>query len=139
MKQIIVMVAILPLLLIFVMQIGQSQIISSELNAIEYYCEQAENEATVNGYFPEDTIDTLKTQIAQKIKTEPANITVTYTGISDIKYRMIDYDSTNLISYSVQFILPNIMAGNRAFGIRDEDNVSNIVINRSFPSEKLAP
>jgi pyruvate kinase len=139
MKQIIVMIATLPILLVLLMQITQSQVMASNLKSIEYYCLQAEREASIEGYFPEETVTALKMNIAARLDISEEDVIVTYTDETNIKYRMHEYDPNNLIYYKVEFTIPKVMAGHRLFGILDENNQADIVIERTLMSEKMAP
>lgn len=139
MKQLIVLMATLPILLILLMQITQSQVLASNMKAIEYACIEAEHEASLTGYFSDDLKESLKETIASRFKIEPESVLMEATDIDNIKYKEQEYDSSNLITYKIEFTIPKVMAGHKFFGIRDEDNKADIVIERNLMSEKLLP
>lgn len=139
MKQLMVLLASLPIMLILIMQISQTQINLSNANAVKDYAHASEYQAEKEGYFSASNIENLKTKIASKMKIDPDDIEISATDSEHKKYRSNTYSQSNLIYYKITVPVKKIMVGNNFFGIKDEDNKGTIVIEKYMQSELLAP
>ncbi len=137
MKQVIVLAAILPLLLVFVVQFTlqeqNSQIKIGIANDVYAAAEQARQD----GCFTAGNIIRLKAQLASRAGTEESEIRITADGVP--KYRVNSYNENERIHYKVEVPIKRAMAGNRFFGIRDEENMGVFVIENDVASERLRP
>lgn len=137
MKQIIVLAAILPLLLVFIVQFTlqeqNAQIKIGIANDVYAAAEQARQD----GCFTAVNISRLKAQLASRAGTEEPEIRIAADGVP--KYRVNSYNENERIHYKVEIPIKKAMAGNRFFGIRDEENRGIFVIENDVASERLRP
>lgn len=133
MKQFIVLIATLPLTLLLLMQISHEQINMAKLMSVERSVEIAEEQAKRDGYFTEENKEQLAAELKRILEISDSELVLNLPGAGNIKYR------TEQISYKIEAPFKNVMVGNRFLGIRDEDNVSKIIIDRQVTSEKLRP
>ena len=137
MKQIIVLAAILPLLLIFIAQFTvqekNAQIKMGIANDVYAAAEQARQD----GCFTAGNISRLKQQIASRSGTQESEILIAADEVT--KYRVNSYNENERIHYKVEVSIKKAMAGNRFFGISDEENRGVFVIENDIASERLRP
>lgn len=137
MKQVIVLAAILPLLLVFVVQFTLQEKNAQMKMGITSEVYAAAEQARQDGYFTAANISWLKAQLASRAGTEESEIRITADGVP--KYRVNSYDENERIHYKVEVPIKKAMAGNRFFGIRDEENRGIFVIENDVASERLRP
>ncbi len=137
MKQIIVMCAVLPLLLLFVSQFALDQQHATTNNFIYETIDVAKEQAKRDGCFTVENMDNLQEAIADRLKVKKDEIIVIATNTP--KYRTNDYQGAEQIYYRVEIPVKKIMAGAGLLGIEDEDNQGKIIIENSVSSELLAP
>ena len=138
MKQLIVACAIMPLLVVLIMQTSHSQVNLIKYSRVERTVENAEAAAKQEGYFSESIKDDLIKSLSKIMNIPQSSITVEATDVNEIKYRSTKYDES-LMHLIVQFNHEGVMAGNKYFGISDDKNTNQIVIDRYISSEKLKP
>lgn len=138
MKQLIVACAMLPLLVVLIMQLGHSQVNMSKYSRVERTLEMTEAAAKQEGCFSEDIKSDLIKSLSEIMKIPEKSISLESTDVNEIKYRSSSYEDS-LMHYIVKFNYCGAMAGNKYFGISDEKNTNQIVIDRYVSSEKLKP
>lgn len=138
MKQLIVACAVLPLLVVLIMQLGHSQVNMSKYSRVERTLEMTEAAVKQEGYFSEDIKSDLIKSLSEIMKIPEKSISLEATDVNEIKYRSNNYEDS-LMHYIVKFNHSGVMAGNKYFGISNEKNTNQIVIDRYVSSEKLKP
>lgn len=137
MKQFIVLLGILPLLLVFLVQFSLEQTNSSRLDRLHNHVSAAKEVAKQDGYFTQENMERMKANIARDFKIDKDTILVDATITP--RYRVNGFDERELIYYKVSVPIEQIMAGNRLFGISDEENRGYYTIVSYTASERLAP
>jgi hypothetical protein len=135
MKQLIVLMGILPILLVFLMQYTLDQRNSDNISRFQEYVYQAKEQAKQTGCFTPK----IKEEMIAKIETDFG------VGMEDMvveleeipQYRTSAFDERELIHYKVAVPIDKIMAGNRFFGISDEENQGMYTIESWTASELL--
>ena len=138
MKQLIVACAIMPLLVVLIMQLGHSQVNLSKYSRVERTIENAEGAAKQEGYFSDSIKDDLIKSLLKIMNIPENSIMIEATDVNEIKYRSENYEES-LIHIIVRFNHKDVMAGNKYFGISNEKNTNQIIIDRYISSEKLKP
>jgi ABC-type tungstate transport system substrate-binding protein len=113
-KQFIVLAAVLPILLAFVMQFTLIQVHHSRLIRAEEAIHSARIEAGISGGFTTETRAALAAKLAAIYGVAPAEI-----GMS---LDMEDGQPRHVIAYKITLPVSQIIAANRLFGISDSDN-----------------
>jgi hypothetical protein len=135
MKQFIVLAAILPLLMVFVMQFALEQLNQSRIAALQELVYGAKERAKQEGRFTTEIKAELARDIAERFELSVGDVVI--ESDNRVKYRQNDFDEREMISYRVEVPIEKLMAGNRLMGISDEDNAGRYVIKGSTASEKL--
>ncbi|MDR1136315.1 MAG: hypothetical protein LBL49_09100 [Clostridiales Family XIII bacterium] len=135
MKQFIVMAAVLPLLMIFVMQFSLEQQNQNRIAAFQEIVYSIKEQARQEGRFTPAMKTALASAAAKCFEVDESEIII--EADSDIKYRRNTFDERELIHYKVKAPIKKIMAGNRLLGISDDANSGWYVIEGSAASEKL--
>lgn len=144
MKQFLVLLAVLPLMLVFFVQFSLDQMNSSRIGKLNDLVYTAREEARQEGCFTRDIKARLRAEIADAFDIDPSLVLIEATGENDVKYRIEDGSTYSdaqwkrgLIHYKVSVPIGEVMAGRRLFGIKEEDNTYNYVIESFAASEKL--
>ncbi|MDR1571628.1 MAG: hypothetical protein LBS32_03800 [Clostridiales Family XIII bacterium] len=135
MKQFIVMAAVLPILMVFVMQLALEQRNQHRVAALQEMVYSAKEQAKQEGIFTPAARAELEDGIAGIFGLEKGEIVIETDD--RVKYRKNRYDERELISYRIKVPVKKIMAGNRLMGIADEDNEGWYIIEGRTASEKL--
>ena len=144
MKQFLVLLAVLPLMLIFFVQFTIDQTNSSRIGRLNDLVYTAREEARQEGCFTREIKARLTAEISEAFDIDPSEIIIEATGENDIKYRIETGSGLSdaqwkrgLIHYKVTVPVGEVMAGRRLFGIKEEDNTYNYVIESYAASERL--
>lgn len=142
MKQFIVLVAILPLMLVFFVQFSMDQINSSRAGLLTDMVYAAKEKAKQEGCFTEEIKAELTANICNAFGIDPEDVHIEAT--ETVQYRIMDAGSYSagdwergLIHYKVSVPIGELMAGRRLFGIREEENTYMYVIESYAASERL--
>jgi hypothetical protein len=138
MKQLIVLTAVLPLMLIFMAQFTLEQKNNHAINTIQQQVYIAKEQAKQEGYFTPDIIEELKDNISARLGISKNDISVAATETP--RYRINFFDSSlerGLIHYSVSVPIEKIMAGGNILGISEEENRMVYTVEGSAASELL--
>jgi hypothetical protein len=117
MKQFIVLSAVLPILMIFVMQTAYDQKNSYAVNIIQDYVYAAKEEAKYEGEFTPEIKERLRKNISRSI------------GVDANEIHISSHEEGGIIYYRVEAPIKGVAAGNRLLGIKDEDNQYKYVID----------
>lgn len=134
MKQFIVLMAVMPILLFFMLQMGFDQKNSQITSVVQACVYSAKEEAKQEGCFTEDITQRLKSDISRLTGVEESDITI--EADNQVKYRYGSGDD-KLIRYKVAVKIDDVMAANEVYGISDKENCYEYVIDSYTASEKL--
>ncbi len=137
MKQLIVLLAVLPLMLVFIMQFAQEQENSNRIQKLENYVNTSKEVAKQEGFFSTENIASLKIKIAETFQLSVSEIS--FEGSITPKYRVNQFDQRELIYYKVGVPVKKIMAGASLMGISHEENKGYYYIDGFTASEALLP
>lgn len=134
MKQFIVLMAVLPILLLFLMQFSMDQRNSQRLGKIQDLIYISKESARQEGYFSLELKEKLREDLSRTAGVAPEEIIIECDDT--IKYR---YNSgeDRLIYYRIEVPIKKVMAGSRIFGITEEENGYTYVIDSYTASEKI--
>ncbi|MDR2132372.1 MAG: hypothetical protein LBP30_03390 [Clostridiales Family XIII bacterium] len=135
MKQFIVLAAVLPLIMVFIMQFSLEQMNQGRIAALQELVYGAKERAKQEGRFTPEIKSALARDIAERFKLDESDIVI--EADNRVKYRRNDFDEREMIAYRVEVPIERIMAGNRLMGISDEENAGRYVIEGSTASERL--
>lgn len=134
MKQFIVLTAILPILVLFMMQMGLDQKNSQITSLIQASVYAAKEDAKQAGCFTGEIKEKLISDITNLTGIDAAKISI--ESDNRVKYRYSQGDE-RLIYYKVTVEIDGLMAANRIYGIDDNDNKYDYVIESYTASEKV--
>ncbi len=137
MKQFIVMLAVLPLMLVFLLQFSLEQQNSVKIAAVSDIVYAAKEEAKQAGAFTAEIQAGMKRRISERLGIPESEIVIE-SGLSEV-YRVDSERGRRIISYRVSVPIGSIVAGRSLFGIREEDNRYVYTIRSITASEKLSP
>lgn len=138
MKQLIVLTAILPMLLVFMAQYALDQKNNLLYNVVQEQVYTAKEQAKQEGCFSLSLQEQLKDNISQILGIPKEEIQIEATETRE--YRINYYDEQRergVLHYRVTVPVAKIMAGGKLFGIDEEDNKATYTIEGSTASERL--
>lgn len=134
MKDFIVCMAVIPLLILFMLQIVMDQKNNEITEIIQAMTYAAKEDAKQAGGFTPEIKQKLISDIHEKTGIETNKIEVTADQTLKFRYSIGD---NRLIHYRVEVEIEGIMAGNKFYGIKDSDNRYTYVIDSYTASEKV--
>ena len=134
MKQFIVMLAVIPILMFFMLQMGLDQKNSQITTIIQACVYSAKEDAKQEGCFTTDIVEKMKNDISKLTGISKEHIEV--EADDEVKYRYATGDD-RLINYRVSVYIDDIMAGGEILGITDDENSYEYVIDSYTASEKI--
>lgn len=135
MKQLIVLMGILPILLVFLLQYTLDQRNNDNIGRFQEYVYQAKEQAKQKGCFTQEIKEDLVNKIVRDFNIEEEDMIIDLEEVP--QYRTSVLDQRELIHYKVSVPIDKIMAGNRLFGIRDEENRAMYTIESWAASERI--
>ena len=141
MKNFIVLAAVLPLLLVFLVQFTLDQRNSANIGRFQEYVYAAKEQAKQEGYFTEEIRSELRQNIAKTFEITEDEIII--EASSTPQYRVNEYlgngkeSGRGMIHYKIGVPINKLMAGRRLFGIKEEENRGMYVIESYTASERL--
>ncbi|MDD2189588.1 MAG: hypothetical protein PHV71_03260 [Eubacteriales bacterium] len=135
MKQLIVLMGVLPILLIFLAQYTLDQKNNDNINRFQECVYQAKEQAKQKGCFTAEIKEALIDKIENYFPLTEDEIEIVLEDVP--KYRTSAFNERELIYYKVSVPIKKIMAGNRFFGIADEDNSGMYTIESWTASELI--
>ena len=126
MKQFIVLAAVLPIMMIFVMQTVYDQKNNYAISIIHDFVYTAKEEAKSEGSFTPDIQDRLRNNLSRSLELSPGEITIKCGEDGDIIY------------YRIEVPIKNVMAGSSLLGIKEKDNRYMYVID-SYTKRRFVP
>ncbi|QOX62498.1 hypothetical protein FRZ06_03625 [Anoxybacterium hadale] len=135
MKQLIVLMGVLPIMLVFLFQYALDQKNNERINRFQEYVYQAKEQAKQEGCFTPSIRNELSTKITDTFGVTEGEMILALEAVP--QYRTTAFDERELIYYKVSVPIEKIMAGNRFFGISDADNQGMYTIESWTASERL--
>lgn len=135
MKQLIVLMGILPILLIFLFQYALDQQNHDRINSLQECVYQAKEQAKQEGCFTPEIKRELVEKIEQRFAIREGELVLQLEEVP--QYRKTEFDERELIHYKVSVPIERIMAGNHFFGITDEENRGMYTIESWTASELI--
>ncbi|HHX14373.1 MAG TPA: hypothetical protein GX726_05410 [Clostridiales bacterium] len=138
MKQLIVLVAVLPLLLVFMMQATLDQKNSAQIGLFQQEVAVAREQARQAGCFSAAIQRNLKTRLGERLGILPEEIVITAT--EEVQYRLNYFTAgqqRGLIHYRISIPIKRLMAGTRLLGIPADANQGVYTIEGCTASERL--
>ncbi len=138
MKQLIVLAAVLPVMMIFLVQFGLDQKNSILMSVLQQEVYTAKEEARQEGCFTPDIVARLKNSLSDKLGIKQEDILVVATETP--KYRVNYFDPSKergLIFYSVSIPVDKLMAGGNFLNIKADSNKTVYTVEGMTASEKL--
>ncbi|MDR0356885.1 MAG: hypothetical protein LBH63_00690 [Clostridiales Family XIII bacterium] len=120
MKQFIVLAAVIPIMLAFVMQFTMAQIQCSRALRAEEIVHNARIEASLSGGFTAEARSMLLAGLAEIYDVPAERIAA--------RLDMADGETRRVVSYEISVPVSKIVAANLLFGISDADNSGYFVI-----------
>ena len=135
MKQLIVLLGVLPIMLIFLMQYALDQRNNDNIIRFQECVYQAKEQAKQEGCFTPEIKKDMIGKIKRDFHIEEGDMVVELESVP--RYRTSLFDQRELIYYKVSVPLEKLMAGNRLFGIPDSENRGMYTIESWTASELL--
>ena len=138
MKQLIVLLGVLPLLLIFMMQYTLDQKNSTAISLLQEQVYTAKEQAKQEGYFTPEIRQELRKNISRSLDIPEEEIIIEATETR--KYRLNYFDESGergIIHYEVSVPIKRLMAGTNLLGIDKEENTGVYTIKGTAASECL--
>ena len=132
MKQFIVLIAVLPIMLLFLAQFALEQQNATKIAMISDIVYEAKEEAKQQGGFDEEK---LREKLSEKLGVDPGDIYIDAPGIHSVK-RVEKDGNRGIINYTVTVPLGDVTAGKKYLGIKG-DKVYGYRIESTAPSEYL--
>lgn len=138
MKNFIVLAAILPLMLVFLLQFTLDEKNSAAVGRFQEYVYTAKEQAKQEGCFTPEIREKLKRDVAAAFHISEADVQI--EAEDKVQYRTDRFTGSGkrgLIHYKISVPLNQLMAGRRMFGIKEEDNRGMYTIESDTASERL--
>lgn len=142
MKQLIVLSAILPLMLIFLLQFTLDQRNAYNISQFQEIVYTAREEAKQEGCFTREIETDLKERVANAFDISPDEVWIEATRT--VQYRVQSGDGFDpngrrrgMIYYKITVPIDRLMAGHRLFGIKASDNAGVYTVEGYAASERL--
>jgi hypothetical protein len=135
MKQFIVLLAVFPLMMAFMMQFAAQQNTDYRIQMINETVHNACEKAKTEGRFTDSNVAEIKNKLADISECSTDSIKVNVS--KDMKYRTGSYDEREMIEYRIEVPINGIVAFPQLFGISKDDNSMMYVIENEFASERL--
>ena len=135
MKQFIVLLAVFPLMMVFLLQFTAQQNTDYRIRVINETVDTACEEARTTGCFTEDSISSLKARLAEVTGCSADQVKI--QASTETKYRTGVNDEREMISFRISLPVGALSAVPGIFGISEEDNSMIYVLENTFPSERL--
>lgn len=135
MKQLIVLMGVLPIMLIFLFQYALDQRNNDNISRFQEYVYQAKEQAKQEGCFTPEIRDEMIGKIEKSFDISEEDMIVELETIP--QYRTSVFDQREMIHYKVSVPIDKLMAGNRFFGISDAENTGMYTIDSWTASERL--
>ena len=138
MKQLIVLCAVFLLLAALILQIPLEMINYERKHAIMFYVNNAKEMAKQEGFYTDEILNDLTSNIAKKMNIKNVNeIIIDKKTTREYRYRPTRFDESAIIYLKVSVPFDNILATPGFYGISDSENKGYYIIEEITTSEKL--
>ena len=139
MKQFIVLLAVLPLMLIFCVQFSLDQVNNAKISTLNDIVYSAKEQAKQDGCFTEETQEKMIADIVEKLGIDESDIQVELDTAPVARLAGFgNFDENDgLIHYRIEVNLGKAMVGASLLDVKSADNVYRYVIDSYTASEKL--
>ncbi len=138
MKQLIVLAAVLPLMLVFMAQFTLDQKNSAVIGMLQQQVYTAKEQAKQEGCFTPKIKEDLKKGISTKLGIPEQDILIVATESPIYRINYFDQEGERgIIHYSISVPLDKIVAGGGLMGISPEENKGMYTVEGTAASEKL--
>ncbi len=134
MKQFIVLTAVLPILLVFMLQFVCDLRTNDRIGVIRSVVYAAKEDAKQQGCFTEEISERIRSDIGEALGIPPESVEVISDGV--VKHRYASGDD-RLIYYTVRVPVDGVMAGRGLFGRSGDGNGFVYVIDSYTASERI--
>ncbi|MBQ4506822.1 MAG: hypothetical protein II971_06195 [Firmicutes bacterium] len=135
MKQFIVLMAVLPLMLVFFAQFTLDQINSSRIGILTDFVYLSKEEARQDGCFTASNLASLRSRISNALGIDEGDIEIEAT--ESVQYRVLSGSGgRGLVHIKLRVPIGQVMAGRSLFGIR-QDNTYYYTVESYGASERL--
>ena len=135
MKQFIVLLAVFPLMMAFMLQFAAQERTDYRIRLINHEVDNSCEMAKTEGCFSEENITGLRASLADISGCDEESVCIEVSD--DIKYRTGHYDEREMIQYHISVPIDGLMAMPGLFGVSDEENSMVYVMEDEFASEKV--
>lgn len=135
MKQLIVLMGVLPIMLIFLFQYTLDQKNNDNISRFQEIVYQHKEQAKQEGCFTSDIREEMVGEIEATFGITEAEMELVLEDVP--QYRTSIFDKRELIYYKISVPIEKIMAGNRFFGISDKENQGMYTIESWTASERI--
>ncbi|MBO4992132.1 MAG: hypothetical protein J6E42_08265 [Firmicutes bacterium] len=142
MKQLIVLSAVLPLMLVFLLPFTLDQRNAYNISQFQEIVYTAREEARQEGCFTREIESRLKRRVAEAFRISEEEIELEATRT--VQYRVQSGEGFDpngrqrgMIHYKVTVPIQRLMAGHRLFGIKESDNKGKYTVEGYAASERL--
>jgi len=142
MKQFLVLIAVLPLLLIFLLQFSLDQQNHTKMGLLSDAVYVAKEKSRQSGCFTNDIQDELRSRIARILGTDASEISIVATEAPVYRISAASEEDANnplrgLIYYRVTVPIGPVMAGSKLFGVKESNNMLIFDIESYTTSELI--
>lgn len=135
MKQFIVLTAVFPLLMVFLLQFSAQQNTDIRIQMIDQAVYAACEEARTEGRFSADNVAGLRKKLSDIAHCDRDSVKIEVS--EETRYRTGSYNEREMIDYHIAVPVNGFMAMPGLFGISDRENCLIYEIENSVPSERL--
>ena len=137
MKQLIVLAAVLPILLLFMAQYCLDQKNSRIMNEFQQQVYTAKERAKQEGCFSEEIVEDLRRDLAETLAIEESDIAIEATAVKQYRLNYFDGGERGMIRYKVSVPVDKVMVGGNLLGIGEEENRALYTVEGTTASECL--
>lgn len=134
MKQFIILMAVFPLLMIFLLQFSADQRHGKMIAEIQEIVYSAKEVAKQEGFFSPENRGRMREDLASVAGVDPEEIHIDSEDRIKTRYGAGD---DRLIYFTVAVPIRSVMAGSRFFGLSEEENSYRFVIDSYTASERI--
>lgn len=134
MKQLIALMGVLPIMMVFMLQLGLDQKNSQITSNIQSCVYAAKEQAKQEGLFTKEIEEKLKENISKTTGIGADEISIATDKV--IKSRYSDFND-RLIHYRVEVKIPKVMACNNIYGVSNRQNSYDFVVEGYTASERI--
>ncbi|PKM85330.1 MAG: hypothetical protein CVU86_02610 [Firmicutes bacterium HGW-Firmicutes-11] len=137
MKQLIVLAAVLPILLVFLAQFTLDQQNGIAVSIVQEHVYTAKEKAKQEGYFSEEIKNELRAELSQALRISPQDVMIEATETVQYRINHFDPGGRGILHYKISIPLSRLMSGGRMMGLDEAENTRLFTVEGSTASERL--